>query len=128
MVMLPTLPRAGAWTYRTAFSGGLQRVLDLGSYRTAWSLLHKLRRAMARPDRERLRGTAEVDESYLGAPEPGKHGRQPSRKALIVAAVECVGARQLGRIRRVPNARGQRHATGGVHRGERRAREHGDHR
>ena len=78
---------------------GLQRVLGLGSYRTAWSLLHKLRRAMVRPGRERLRGIVEVDESYLGAPEPGKSGRQPGSKTLIVAAVECVGARQLGRIR-----------------------------
>ena len=55
---------------------GLQRVLGLGSYRTAWSLLHKLRRAMVRPGRERLQGLIEVDESYLGAPEPGKRGRQ----------------------------------------------------
>jgi len=78
---------------------GLQRVLGLGSYRTAWSLLHKLRRAMVRPGRERLRGIVEVDESYLGAPDPGKSGRQPGSKTLIVAAVECVGARQLGRIR-----------------------------
>ena len=46
-----------------------------------------------------MRGTVEVDESYLGAPEPGKSGRQPGRKALLVAAVEGVGARPLGRIR-----------------------------
>ena len=78
---------------------GLQRVLGLGSYRTAWSLLHKLRRAMVRPGRERLQGLVEVDESYLGAPEPGKRGRQPGAKTLIVAAVECVGQRKLGRIR-----------------------------
>ncbi len=78
---------------------GLQRVLGLGSYRTAWSLLHKLRRAMVRPGREQLSGTVEVDESYLGAPEAGLRGRQPGRKTLIVAAVECVGPRQPGRIR-----------------------------
>jgi transposase-like protein len=78
---------------------GIQRVLGLGSYRTAWSLLHKLRRAMVRPGRERLRGVVEVDESYLGAPEPGKPGRQPGAKTLIVAAVECGGRRKLGRIR-----------------------------
>ena len=42
---------------------GLQRVLGLGSYRTAWNLLHKLRRAMVRPGRERLQGIVEVDES-----------------------------------------------------------------
>jgi transposase-like protein len=78
---------------------GLQRVLGLGSYRTAWSLLHKLRRAMVRPGREPLQGLVEVDESYLGAPEPGKRGRQLGAKTLIVAAVECVGQRKLGRIR-----------------------------
>jgi hypothetical protein len=62
---------------------GLQRVLGLGSDRTAWSLRHKLRRAMVRPDRERLRGTVEVAESYLGAPEPGKSGRQPGILPVI---------------------------------------------
>jgi transposase-like protein len=78
---------------------GLQRVLGLGSYRTAWSLLHKLRRAMVRPGRDRLCGPVEVDECFLGATEPGKNGRQPGRKTLVVAAVECVGARKIGRIR-----------------------------
>jgi transposase-like protein len=94
---------------------GLQRVLGLGSYRTAWSLLHKLRRAMVRPGRERLSGIVEVDESYLGAPEPGKNGRQPGRKTLIVAAVECVGRRHLGRIRlRQVRAAGARELAGFV--------------
>ncbi|MEO7319384.1 MAG: IS1595 family transposase, partial [Chthoniobacteraceae bacterium] len=78
---------------------GLQRVVDLRSYRTAWSLLQKLRRAMGRAGRERLRGIVEVDESHLGAPDPGQSGRQPGSKTLIVAAVACVGARQLGRLR-----------------------------
>lgn len=78
---------------------GLQRVLGLGSYRTAWSLLHKLRRAMVRPGRDRLRGKVEVDESYWGATEPDKRGRQPGAKVLIVAAVECVDPRGIGRIR-----------------------------
>lgn len=78
---------------------GLQRVLGLDSYRTAWSLLHKLRRAMVRPGRERLCGIVEVDESYWGAPEAGKRGRQPGAKTLLVAAVECVGPRRMGRVR-----------------------------
>jgi transposase-like protein len=78
---------------------GLQRVLGLGSYRTAWSLLHTLRRAMIRPGRERLRGIVEVDESYWGAPEAGKRGRQPGAKTLLVAAVECMGPRRMGRVR-----------------------------
>ena len=45
---------------------GLQRVLGLGSYETAWTWLHKLRRAMVRPGRDRLRGAVEVDDTYWG--------------------------------------------------------------
>jgi hypothetical protein len=45
---------------------GLQRVLGLKSYETAWAWLHKLRRAMVRPGRDRLTGRVEVDECYLG--------------------------------------------------------------
>lgn len=54
---------------------GVQRVLGLGSYRTAWRWLHKLRRAMVRPSRDRLSGTVEVDEVYIGGERPGKRGR-----------------------------------------------------
>jgi len=84
---------------------GLQRSLGLGSYRTAWLLLHKLRRAMVRPDRERLAGTVEVDESYVGGAEPGVQGRQTFKKALVVIAAEARG-QGIGRIRlrRVPRA------------------------
>ena len=49
----------------------LQRVLGLGSYRTAWTWLHKLRRAMVRPSRDRLSGAVEVDETFVGGVEPG---------------------------------------------------------
>lgn len=77
---------------------GLQRVLGLGSYRTAWSLLHKLRRAMVRPGREPLQGLVEVDETYIGATEPGQEGRRLGTRALVVAAVEADGKR-IGRIR-----------------------------
>src|SRR5271166_3732099 len=62
---------------------GLQRVLGLGSYQTAWAWLHKLRRAMVRPGRDRLSGRVEVDETYLGGLEQGVHGRQTESKALI---------------------------------------------
>src|SRR5215216_3913605 len=54
---------------------GLQRVLGLGSYQTAWAWLHKLRRAMVLPGRELLSGTVEVDESYFGARRAGAAGR-----------------------------------------------------
>ena len=55
---------------------GLQRVLGLGSYRSAWNLLHKLRRVMVRPGRDRLQGIVEVDEIFIGGPRPGKRGRR----------------------------------------------------
>jgi transposase-like protein len=77
---------------------GLQRVLGLGSYKTAWALLHKLRRAMVRPGRDRLRGTVEVDETYWGAREAGVVGRRTAAKALVIVAAEADG-RGLGRIR-----------------------------
>jgi transposase-like protein len=77
---------------------GLQRVLGLGSYQTAWAWLHKLRRAMVRPGRDRLAGEVEVDETYLGGTEPGKRGRQTVKKALIAVAAQEDG-RSIGRIR-----------------------------
>jgi transposase-like protein len=77
---------------------GLQRVLGLGSYRTAWVLLHKLRRAMVRPGRDRLQGLVEVDETYWGAEEAGAVGRWTEAKALVMVAAEADG-RGIGRIR-----------------------------
>ena len=77
---------------------GLQRVLGLKSYQTAWAWLHKLRRAMVRPGRDRLTGWVEVDETYLGGLEEGAAGRQLGDKALIVVAAEADGKR-IGRIR-----------------------------
>ena len=65
---------------------GLQRILGLGSYKTAWGWLHKLRRAMVRPGRDRLRGWVEVDETYVGGLEEGVSGRQTEKKALVAVA------------------------------------------
>ena len=83
---------------------GLQRVLGLGSYKTAWAMLHKLRRAMVRPGRDRLSGTVEVDETYWGAEESGLIGRLSVNKAIIAVAVEEDG-RRIGRVRlqTIPN-------------------------
>jgi transposase-like protein len=92
--------RAG-WLVTSQKSGasalGLQRVLGLGSYETAWSWLHKLRRAMVRPGRDRLNGTVEVDEAFIGgmSPEPGRDG---AGKAMVAIAAEEDGA-GIGRIR-----------------------------
>jgi len=83
---------------------GLQRALGLGSYRTAWTWLHKLRVAMVRPGRDRLAGEVEVDEVYWGGVRPGRHGRGAAGKTLIVVAAQADG-RRIGRIRlrRVPD-------------------------
>ena len=78
---------------------GLKRILGLGSYKTAWVWLHKLRRAMVRPGRDRLSGKIEVDETYLGSVEKGVRGRQTAKKALIAVAAQEVGKRGVGRIR-----------------------------
>jgi transposase-like protein len=78
---------------------GLQRILGLGSYPSAWLMLHKLRRAMVRPHRKRFQGIVEVDETYLGAAETGvTTGRQIVSKALLVIAAEVSG-KGIGRIR-----------------------------
>lgn len=77
---------------------GLQRVLGLGSYKTAWTWMHKLRRAMVRLGRDRLTGEIEVDETYVGGPEEGKRGREIEKKSIVVVAAEKNG-RGIGRIR-----------------------------
>ena len=78
---------------------GLQRLLGLGSYRTAWTMLRKLRSAMVRPARERLSGTVEVDESYVGGIAQGRRGRGAERKFIVVIAVELHDPKGFGRIR-----------------------------
>jgi transposase-like protein len=83
---------------------GLQRILGLGSYQTAWAWLHKMRRAMVRPARSRLSGCIEVDETYVGSSEEGVSGRQTETKSIVVIAAEENG-RGMGRIRlrRIPD-------------------------
>jgi transposase-like protein len=83
---------------------GLQRVLGLGSYQTAWTVLHKLRRAMVRPGRDRLSGRIEVDETQIGGMTPGQKGRGIPSKVLVAIAAQEDGA-GIGRIRlaRIPD-------------------------
>ena len=72
---LPTWFRAMWWVtnQKTGVSAlGLQRALGLRSYKTAWTWLHKLRRAMVRPGRDRLSGHVEMDEAYIGGVHPGR--------------------------------------------------------
>ena len=88
---------------------GLQRVLGLGSYQTAWTMLHRLRRAMIRPGRERLSGVVEVDECFVGhtprqqkpVKKKGKKTvkQQDSGNTVIAVAVEIKLTKGFGRIR-----------------------------
>lgn len=83
---------------------GIQRVFGLGSYETAWTWMHKLRRAMVRPGRDRLGGIVEIDETYVGGPEAGRLGRKAEKKAIVVIAAEK-DSDGIGRIRmrRIPD-------------------------
>jgi transposase-like protein len=69
----------------------LQHQLGLKRYETAFQLLHKLRSAMANPDREPLHGEVEVDETFIGGDVGRGHaagGRSPEGKMIVVGAVE----------------------------------------
>jgi transposase-like protein len=92
------------WLFATAKDGisaqHLQRALEIGSYQTAWAMLHRLRSALVRPGRDRLAGVAEVDEAFIGGQEHGlRGGRQPGKKVLAGIAVEISEPRGIGRCR-----------------------------
>ncbi|WP_427019162.1 IS1595 family transposase (plasmid) [Pseudarthrobacter sp. P1] len=79
---------------------GLQRSLGIGSYPTAWAMLHRLRSVLVRPGRERLAGVVEVDETFIGGHEPGlQGGRARGKKALAGVAVEVTEPAGFGRAR-----------------------------
>lgn len=85
----------------------LQRQLGISRYETAWTILHKLRRAMIRPQRELLYGKVEADETYVGQEDDLRGGRQLGDRALVAGAIEIRG-RASGRLRLqvVPDASG----------------------
>lgn len=85
---------------------GLQRLLGLSSYKTAWIMLHKLRRAMIRPGRELLAGDVEVDETLVGGLTPGNSARQAKNIVIIAAEIRGAG---MGRVRlaKLPNDEGR---------------------
>jgi transposase-like protein len=94
---------AAAWYMTNQKHGvsalGLQRLLGLGSYQTAWTMLQKLRTAMVRPGRDRLHGLVEVDEAYVGGIEQGVRGRGTKNKFIVAIAVEVLSPQGFGRIR-----------------------------
>lgn len=81
---------------------GLKRILELGSYKTAWTWLHKLRRAMITPGRDNLTGVIEVDETFYGGEKSGKRGRGAEGKTIVAIAVEDCSDSGIGRIRLSP--------------------------
>jgi len=66
------------------------------TYKTAWLLLHKLRRAMVNPEREPLRGNVEADETFM--PWHSKE-EDTSGEMIVIGALERIGKFQSGRIR-----------------------------
>ena len=101
---------AAGW-YMTADPGGvsaltMQKLLGLGSYQTAWTMLHRYRTAMVRPGREVLTGRVEVDETFLGGERRACAGVARWARRLVVIAVELHEPRGYGRARMsvIPNA------------------------
>jgi len=76
----------------------IQKIMGLGSYKTAWAWLQKIRRAMISPERDNLSGIVEVDETCIGGDKPGKRGRGAESKSLVMVAIE-VNDSNIGRIR-----------------------------
>lgn len=84
----------------------VQREMGLGSYQTAWAMVHRYRSVMVRPGRDRLTGDVVVDESYLGGPQSGVASRGALGKVLIAGAVQRGPKRGFGcaRLGVIPDA------------------------
>ena len=104
-----TLWFTACWLFATGKDGiaalSLKRTLDVGSYQTVWAMLHRLRAVLVRPGRERLVGTVEVDETYIGGRDPGVgRGKGRGDKVLTGIAVEIKEPSGYGRCRIAPLA------------------------
>ena len=80
---------------------GVNRLLGFGSYQTSWTLLHKLRSAMVNPEREKLSGLVEIDETFIGGviPKKNKINQKSKRKTVVLVAIELLEPKGFGRIR-----------------------------
>lgn len=95
------------WMFATAKNGvsamNVKQVLEIGSYQTAWAMLHRLRSVLVRPGRDRLTGRVEIDETFIGGAEPGlTGGRAKGKKVLTGIAVEVREPTGIGRCRMAP--------------------------
>src|SRR5271154_1050080 len=100
---------SACWHFATGKDGisalSLKRTLEIGSYQTVWAILHRLRSVLIRPDRERLSGRIEVDETYIGGREAGlSGGRAKGKKILTCIAIEILEPKGFGRRRMAPVA------------------------
>jgi hypothetical protein len=80
---------------------GGQRLLGFGSYQTSWTLLHKLRSAMVNPEREKLSGLVEVDETFIVGvvPRESIKNQNDKSKAVVLIALELLEPKGFGRVR-----------------------------
>lgn len=108
---------AACWQFAVEKSGvsalSMQRTLEIGSYQTAWAMPHRLRAVLVRSGRERLAGTVEMDETYIGGDEPGlRGGRAGGKKWLVGIAIAPASAHTtvpgLSRPSHLPRQSGSR--------------------
>lgn len=94
---------AVAWLMATAKDGvsaqAVQAQMEIGSYQTAWAMLHRFRKAMGHAGREPLRGEVEVDETFIGGFTAGRPGRSHGAKTIVIIGVEVLSPKGFGRVR-----------------------------
>lgn len=76
----------------------VQSVLGFTRYDTVWTWLHKFRKIMVLPQRDKLVGRVEVDETFIGGVKKGKRGRGAEGKTIVIVAIEIVNE-HTGRVR-----------------------------
>ncbi|HLW54723.1 MAG TPA: IS1595 family transposase [Candidatus Angelobacter sp.] len=76
----------------------LKRHLGIGSYRTAWYMAHRIRKAMEDTEGSLLTGTVEVDETYIGGKYDPRRKRARREKPGVVGLIERGGQVRTMRI------------------------------
>ena len=92
------------WLFATQKDGisalaQLQRALEIGSYQTAWAMLHRLRSVLVRPGRDQLCGVVEAGETFIGGEEAGLRGAGQGQEGAHRHRGRGAGAKGIGRCR-----------------------------
>ena len=91
------------WLFATGKDGisalSLKRTLEIGSYQTAWAMLHRLRSVLVRPGRDRLAGLVKVDETFIGGEESGLRGGRARGKKVLTGNPGSRGGAASGDVR-----------------------------